>query len=232
MPTIKKIRALFYCISASILALSMFSVSSTAFAINKCVDSAGKVSYSDRPCESGSKKERIETRKKVEQPKRLPSPGQESQRGEKEKSRTQEELREKAKEIAHGGKPEVDDRHLTNKTINSYKYRASFAQALAAIGPIKTQAAIYASENGRFPQEVGDIGFTREDMRTSSFFSDLRFGTNGEILVQGNSTLGENSVIRLEPRFTLGGTTIEWRCTTNAEKVDSSMCDYDKSVTF
>jgi hypothetical protein len=219
---------LFHALSVFVLTLLLLSFSAKVFAINKCVDSAGRISYSDKPCESGSKGARIKTIITVE-PKPAPSPVRDA---EKDGAMSREEIKERAKAIARGGNSTVDDQNLTNKTINNYKYRASFTQALAAIGPFKAQAAIYAGETGHFPQDVSDIGFTRDDMRTSSFFSDLRFGTNGEILVLGNVTLGVDTVIKLEPRFTLGGTSIEWRCTTNADMVDGSLCDHDKSVTF
>jgi len=222
---------LFPGVPVCVITLLMLSFSAKVFAINKCVDSAGRISYSDKPCESGSKGARIETIREAES-KPTPPPARDANVAERDDAMTREEIKEKARAIAHGGKSNVDNQNHTNRITNNYKYRASFAQALAATGPFKAQTAIYAGETRHFPQDVSDIGFTRDDMRTSSFFSDLRFGTNGEILVLGNDALGINTVIKLEPRFTLGGTSIEWRCTTNADMVDSSLCDHDKSLTF
>lgn len=224
----------FHIRSISLLALllAMLVLSPAVMAINKCTDSTGKVSYSDRPCETGANSQYLETAEEKEKKRQAESAATSARQAVRTQERSPGEIKEKAREIALGGEQRSNENPIETATINKYKSRASFVQALAATGPIKLQSVMYASESGHFPESLSDIGFTRADMRTSSFFADLRIASGGEILVLGNARLGESTVIRLVPRYTLGGTNVEWRCSTNADELDTSLCEYDKSVAF
>ncbi len=132
----------------------------------------------------------------------------------------------------HPSDVRLDEQRPTFKDVLNYKFRASFIQALAVIKPIEIHVAMYASEHGRFPRHLGELGFSREDMRTSSYISDLKIGSQGEIVARGNGALGVMTVLKLVPRYTLGGTSIEWSCTTNAPNIENTLCGHDKNVAF
>lgn len=98
--------ALSQVIAVLVLALAILSFSSTAVAIKKCIDSSGNVTYTNQSCQSGSKAERIDSKRQVAQPTVTPSSSQDSQCVEMNKARTTEEMIARAEAIRRGEIPE------------------------------------------------------------------------------------------------------------------------------
>ncbi|AJQ97774.1 pilin [Gynuella sunshinyii] len=119
----------------------------------------------------------------------------------------------------------------SDSEMDIYQLKVNFAQAMAAVSPFRVQTLMYVQDMGEFPKRLEDIGFEREQMRNSNRISDLKID-NGVIKIKGNKKLGENTTIILTPRFTLGGTTIEWSCSSNLNLLDQELCNYDQNAKF
>lgn len=108
----------------------------------------------------------------------------------------------------------------------------AFAQAMAAVSAIKVAVTEFYYQQGAFPDSLTDIGMKASDMTTSSHLSDLRIVNGGLILIQGNKQMGLNSVVRLTPKITLGGSALEWQCSTSALINTNIPCRYESALSF
>ena len=120
----------------------------------------------------------------------------------------------------------------SEQQIKKSKVTASFTQLVAAVSSIKMQVIGFYQGNGKFPGRLEDIGLRANDMKTSSYIRDLKLGTNGEILIKGNEVMGLDTIVVLKPVLTLGGSSIEWQCSTNIDVDNIDYCKKKQTLTF
>ena len=111
--------------------------------------------------------------------------------------------------------------------IADYKKAAAFAQVMALLSPFKMRMMEHYMMEGRYPMSLQDLGLNPIDMKNSSYISNLTIGDKGKIYVQGNETIGLDTVIMIRPEQTLGGMGNEWKCVTNVKLRSLDYCQYD-----
>lgn len=124
-----------------------------------------------------------------------------------------------------------EENSLTAQQTNSYMLRAHFANALSTVSPFKAQVAMYTYESGSFPKNLQALGYQPSQMQDSDKIRDLKI-VDGVIKIKANKNLGDNALIILTPKFVLGGSSLEWRCTTNVLLGEQSLCAIDEKLSF
>ncbi len=113
---------------------------------------------------------------------------------------------------------------------DAYIKLTHLSQALAAVSPFKAYVTEYYMMQGKYPENLEAIGVNPADVKTSSYFSDLILGESGTLYVIGNEKIGDDLVISLKPKSTLGGASLDWKCTVNVKFSRLNYCEYDKDL--
>jgi len=120
----------------------------------------------------------------------------------------------------------------SSQQIVDYKQAALFAQALSVMSAFRVRVMEYYAMNGEYPLSLEDLDLSRADMRDSAYISDLTVGELGSLYALGGAELGEEVIIRLAPKQTLGGMSTEWRCHTTIELISDMRCEHDDELHF
>jgi hypothetical protein len=112
------------------------------------------------------------------------------------------------------GKDEFPD-DTPNRDENSvFIFRAKFSSILQSLTPLRRSIAQYFMERGQWPDDIKALGFDQQAMQSQQIDS-VRIKKNGKIVALLNARLGEHKIIILNPKPTMGATSIDWQCWSN-----------------
>ena len=117
------------------------------------------------------------------------------------------------KKNMRGPEPE---RFLSQTEIDTLK--PLLIQAVASLTGVRTSVAEYYLSNGNWPKNITQMGFTPDSMNSSLINQVEITNDNGNIEATLSEQFGQEKKVNLTPRFVLGGTQAEWRCTSNVSK--------------
>lgn len=115
-------------------------------------------------------------------------------------------------------------------THNRYVKMSMFAQLFATVSPVRMQILSHYTMVGEFPSTLEDMGLKRAEMSTGRYISDVMIGEKGQLFVKASRELGENAILSITPKITMGGMSMEWHCVTNVDVVDGRMCTYQEGL--
>ncbi len=121
------------------------------------------------------------------------------------------------------------DDQETLADFSHFKRKAILANVLTSIAPLKVMLAEYYVDRGEYPKTLNEIGLSRNKIKSGKGINDLILAEKGSIVVKVDGLAGDNLMIMLFPKMTMGGMGFEWGCKTNfsgylsgCEKIDGS----------
>jgi hypothetical protein len=121
---------------------------------------------------------------------------------------------------------------ISEKTVNEYKRASSLSAAVASLSNIRMMVQEHYMRNGEMPTKLSDLRLSRSDMADSQYIRDLTLGEGGVIYFLGKGNLGYDTVVSLEQKDVLGGTSSEMVCTTSEKFNRIDYCGYDPTLKF
>ncbi|HEY8941763.1 MAG TPA: DUF4124 domain-containing protein [Cellvibrio sp.] len=108
---------------------------------------------------------------------------------------------------------------VANKLQFSAVKKANAAKALSLVNPLRIMIAQYYAENGQWPARFADLDLNPADLREKDVIDDVELRLGGVLHVRlAHSTFGENEIMQLIPRETMGGQSLAWDCRTSLDK--------------
>ena len=96
-----------------------------------------------------------------------------------------------------------------------YVFKAQFQQALSSLTPLRVASVEYFMNTGEWPKDFKAVGVDKKSM-SSSFIDGVRIAPQGRIVAELNEQkFGQQKKIVLTPHQVMGGTTVEWQCSSN-----------------
>lgn len=112
--------------------------------------------------------------------------------------------------------PQVE---MVNQSIHrSYFIKASMANVMANLTPIKMQISMYYQMNGKFPKEGKEINLSSFDLNEHEQITSTYLTEAGGIAANLTSEFGDNKFLVLQPHTSKNGAFIKWGCFTNIDE--------------
>ena len=116
-----------------------------------------------------------------------------------------------------------------------YLTKAKFSQANAELSVIKMLVVEHYHMTGQYPGSLSELGFNEKSFDTGEYIQAIQFSKKGAIQATlMESIFGEDKILILTPKFTMGGMNMHWKCTSNLEKrILMGICDpitVDKTI--
>ncbi len=118
--------------------------------------------------------------------------------------------------------PPRDEPQGLSGVMNSLTFgalrKSKVAQALGLVTPLKTQVAQYYLETGEWPSSFVDMQLSSRELREPGLIEQVEMRLGGVIQIALDpAEFGSGRIVQLQPRETMGGTSLSWDCKTNLE---------------
>ncbi len=131
-------------------------------------------------------------------------------------------------------KPDADNSSnviAREPNLGIYAQSAKLSSVLSTLTLIKTISTEFYLSEGRWPNQLSDLGMTREQVRAEPFIDDMDV-RDGAIYADLSSNFGDGATIRLAAKEALGGAQINWVCEMNFELRGFRHCAFTQQVRF
>lgn len=122
---------------------------------------------------------------------------------------------------------------IINQTLNygSYARAAKFASVLSTLNLLKQQVELTYSQRGIWPDSLADIGLAGDALRDEQLIDDILI-QEGTVYANIESEFVSGATVRLVPKESLGGLTIQWVCETNIELKQVDYCSFVSDIEY
>lgn len=122
---------------------------------------------------------------------------------------------------------------VIDQTLNYANYtRASkFTAIISTLSLLKPQVSMAYMENGRWPEQLEDIGLSEADLVDEKYIDRIVL-KDGKIYADASAEFGQGATVILRPKESMGGATIKWICQTNIALNQVNYCSYDRNLVY
>ena len=108
---------------------------------------------------------------------------------------------------------------IPRSTVNHFAMKAKFTQALMELSSIKMLVVEHYHMFGQYPASLSELGFNEKSFDTGEYIKAIQFSKQGVIQASlAAKIFGDNKVLILTPKATMGGMNMHWKCTGNLEQ--------------
>lgn len=97
--------------------------------------------------------------------------------------------------------------------------KSKVAEALSLTNPVRFSIVQYYADKGKWPSSFSDIEINGSDLHQQGLIDNAEIRLGGVLHLRlDKSTFGENEILQLIPKQTMGGQNIDWECRTSLDK--------------